>query len=109
MKALKKQLLFCRLWSAPQQNGKFSFVFQPTLNKEGRDIETTSQPPPPFTAPVEQRPRSASPVQKPRDSPAHSPPLSTPSRRTESEVESLLEEPQKGLPGETQNNLDRLR
>lgn len=82
-----------------------SFVFQPTLNKEGSQVQTPSHPPPSIpaaVAPAEQRSRNSSPVQKPRDSPPPSPPLSPPSRCTESEVESLLVEPQTGLPGDTQ-------
>lgn len=81
-------------------------VFQPSSNKDGYAFQTPSHPPPTVTAavaPAEQRPRSASPVQKPRDSPPPSSPLSPLSRHTESEAESLLEEPQTGLPGEAQN------
>lgn len=79
-----------------------SSVFQPPLNKEGSEVP--SHPPSTSAAAAEQRLRNTSPVQKPRDSPPPSPPppLSPPSRGTESEVESLLVEPQTGLPGDTQ-------
>uniref|UniRef100_H3CFR0 Centrosomal protein 120 n=1 Tax=Tetraodon nigroviridis TaxID=99883 RepID=H3CFR0_TETNG len=62
---------------------------------------TASHPPPSIiaaVAPAEQRPRSASPVQKHRDSSPPSSPSSPLSHHTESEAESLLEEPQTGLP-----------
>eukprot|EP00066_Takifugu_rubripes_P024411 XP_011613677.1 PREDICTED: centrosomal protein of 120 kDa isoform X2 [Takifugu rubripes] len=73
---------------------------KPPLNKEGSEVQTPSHPPstPAAVAAAEQRLRNTSPVQKPRDSPPPSPPPSPPSRGTESEVESLLVEPQTGLP-----------
>lgn len=78
-----------------------SSVFQPPLNKEGSEVPAPSHPP---STAAEQRLQNPSPVQKSRDSPPPSPPppLSPPSRGTESEVESLLVEPQTGLPGDTQ-------
>uniref|UniRef100_A0A671UTG8 Centrosomal protein 120 n=1 Tax=Sparus aurata TaxID=8175 RepID=A0A671UTG8_SPAAU len=66
-----------------------------TLRKE----ETQFYPPlpdPPSIPPVEQRPRSSSPVRKPPDSSPPGPPLLPPSSHTESEAESLLEELQHG-------------
>lgn len=83
-----------------------SVVFQLSSNKEGFAVQTASHPPPSIiaaVAPAEQRPRSASPVQKHRDSSPPSSPSSPLSHHTESEAESLLEEPQTGLPGEAQN------
>lgn len=85
----------------------FSIVFQPSSNKEGFAVQTPSHPPPSVTVavtPAEQRPQSISPVQKARDSAPPSSPLSPLSHHTDSEEESVLEEPQTGLPGEAQND-----
>lgn len=85
----------------------FSIVFQPSSNKDGYGVQTPSHPPPSVTAaatPAEQRPQSTSLVQKARDSPPPSSPLSPLSHHTDSEEESVLEEPQTGLPGEAQND-----
>ncbi|XP_030274209.1 centrosomal protein of 120 kDa [Sparus aurata] len=67
--------------------------------KEGYGAQTQFYPPlpdPPSIPPVEQRPRSSSPVRKPPDSSPPGPPLLPPSSHTESEAESLLEELQHG-------------
>ncbi|XP_034452681.1 centrosomal protein of 120 kDa isoform X1 [Hippoglossus hippoglossus] len=64
-------------------------------NKEGSGARTKFIPPP-SVPPVEQRPRSSSPVRKPPDSPPPGPPLPPASSHTESEAESLLVELQRG-------------
>uniref|UniRef100_A0A671URD9 Centrosomal protein 120 n=1 Tax=Sparus aurata TaxID=8175 RepID=A0A671URD9_SPAAU len=82
-----------------------------TCTKEGYGAQTQFYPPlpdPPSIPPVEQRPRSSSPVRKPPDSSPPGPPLLPPSSHTESEAESLLEElqhgtEQAGLAGEAEN------
>ncbi|XP_040899113.1 centrosomal protein of 120 kDa [Toxotes jaculatrix] len=68
-------------------------------NKEEGGVRTHIVPRPslpPSAPPAEQRPRSSSPVRKPRDSSPPGPPLLPPSSHTESEAESLLEELQHG-------------
>ncbi|XP_060927437.1 centrosomal protein of 120 kDa [Limanda limanda] len=64
-------------------------------NKEGSGARTKFIPPP-SVPPVEQRPRSSSPVRNPPDSPPPGPPLPPDASHTESEAESLLVELQRG-------------
>lgn len=79
---------------------KFSLVsFQQSSLKEGQGAQKQSNPSPPVPAsvpPVEQKPRSSSPVRKTLDSPPPAPFLSPANCCTESEAESLLEELQRG-------------
>ncbi|XP_049907999.1 centrosomal protein of 120 kDa isoform X1 [Epinephelus moara] len=63
--------------------------------RKGGGAQTHSSPPP-SVPPVVQRPRSSSPIRKPPDSSPPGPPLPPHSSHTESEVESLLEELQRG-------------
>uniref|UniRef100_A0A3B4VQM9 Centrosomal protein 120 n=1 Tax=Seriola dumerili TaxID=41447 RepID=A0A3B4VQM9_SERDU len=67
---------------------------QSLKSKEGSGAQTPSVPPsaPPSVPPAEQRPRSPSPVRKPRASSPPGRPLPPASSHTESEAESLLEE-----------------